>query len=82
MSLQSLQELTFSNFYKASKVIKTQIIFKKIDISPGNLSSFLDRGGVEVTEDEIQQVTVFQHLDSAGDDVGRIQGSHNGQFLL
>ena len=77
MSLQSLQELTFSNFYKASKVIKTQIIFKKIDISPGNLSSFLDRGGIQVSEDEVEHVTVFQHFDSASDDVGRIQRSHD-----
>ena len=48
----------------------------ELDI-PGNQNSFLDGGGVEVTEDEIQQVTVFQHSDSAGEDVGRIQGSHD-----
>ena len=46
----------------------------------GNLSSFLDGGGVEVTEDEIKQVTVLQHSESAGDDVGQIQGSHDRQF--
>ena len=48
----------------------------ELDI-PRNQSSFLDGGGVEVTEDQIQQVTVFHHLESAGDDVGRIQGSHD-----
>ena len=53
---------------------------KWLDI-PGNQHSFLDRGGVEVTEDEIQQVTVFQHSESAENDVGQIQGSHDRQFL-
>ena len=59
-----------------------QSFSSKLYIIPGNQHSFLDRGGVEVTEDEIQQVTVFQHLDSAGDDVGQIQGSHDTRLIL
>ena len=56
------------------------MISLELDI-PGDQSSSLDGGGVQVTEDVIQQLLGSKHLESAGDDVGWIQGSHGRQFL-
>ena len=59
------------------KIKKQCNISLKLDISPGNQSSFLNRGGVQVTEDVIQQLLGSKHSQPAGNDVGRIQGIHD-----
>ena len=59
----------------------TQNIYIELD-TPRNQSSFLDGGRVEVAEDQIQQVIVLQYLESAGDYLGWVQGSHEYQTIL
>ena len=71
-------------FHNLQEVIFMSIFLvvgeSKLDISPGNQNSFLDKGGIQVTEDVIQQLLGSKHLESAGDDFGWIRGSHGREF--